>query len=98
MTDPDIRAAARADLEARMAGKTYVPLLPGRPHRTAGSARLAAQDRAGRFRLLRRDLTGLFLGASGRGGFDLGGDAVDDAGQKPLVLAFGHDADQGFGA
>lgn len=28
MIDPDIRAAARADLEARMTGKTYVPLLP----------------------------------------------------------------------
>jgi aminobenzoyl-glutamate utilization protein B len=28
MTDPDLRAAARADLEARMAGRTYVPLLP----------------------------------------------------------------------
>jgi aminobenzoyl-glutamate utilization protein B len=28
MTDPAIRAAAQADLETRMAGKTYVPLLP----------------------------------------------------------------------
>jgi aminobenzoyl-glutamate utilization protein B len=28
MTDPDFLAAAKADLEARMAGKTYVPLLP----------------------------------------------------------------------
>jgi len=28
MTDPDLLAAARADLEARVAGKAYVPLLP----------------------------------------------------------------------
>ena len=28
MTDPNIRTAAKADLASRMAGKTYVPLLP----------------------------------------------------------------------
>ena len=28
MTDPGVLAAAKADLDARMAGKTYVPLLP----------------------------------------------------------------------
>jgi len=28
VTDPGVLAAAKADLDARMAGKTYVPLLP----------------------------------------------------------------------